>query len=326
MPTSLWAQVRYLACLGAALGLCGGMEGVAMTQEPRVVGVPVASVYADIYDDSERVTQVVRGEVVLVEPHKRYRSLVKVAVPNQYRQPQGYPGWMEGDCLLPLGASPNQLLLPPAPTPSLRPWSLANDPQEPSQLLIIDPEVGLYPEPDLESEPLDLLLAGSIITPAVPRPFSQDGPDFWAIHLPDFSDTYYIPAHSASTTTLPLAPLDLLDSAFKFEGSPYLWGGMSCHGIDCSGLVYQVFKLHGLIVPRDADQQFQVGEIVETDQLQPGDLVFFGSSPQKVGHVGFYLGEDQFWDASGRQGVAASSLLDPKYRQTFLGGRRYWPQ
>ena len=88
-----------------------------------------------------------------------------------------------------------------------------------------------------------------------------------------------------------------LEEARGYLGIPYLWGGMSRHGIDCSGLVHMAHRRLGRIVPRDADQQEAAGEEVAQDELRPGDLVCY------EGHIAFWLGEGRILHSTQREGV-----------------------
>ncbi|HNS17703.1 MAG TPA: SH3 domain-containing C40 family peptidase [Bacteroidales bacterium] len=108
----------------------------------------------------------------------------------------------------------------------------------------------------------------------------------------------------------------LLSVARQMMGSPYLWGGTSSKGTDCSGFVKLVYFSSGIILARDSSQQALYGEPVDfsdLNNLQPGDLLFFGSSAQRISHVGIYLGKGDFIHSSGR--VQISSILpgDPKH-------------
>ena len=117
---------------------------------------------------------------------------------------------------------------------------------------------------------------------------------------------------------------DLVATARRFSGVPYLWGGMSVHGIDCSGLTSRVYAVNGIELPRDADMQFDDPRArpVERADLRPGDLVFFGQ--KKITHVGIYAGEGRFINATthARPDVHEETLDDPYWTALYRGARR----
>ncbi len=93
----------------------------------------------------------------------------------------------------------------------------------------------------------------------------------------------------------------LKNTAIKYLNAPYLWGGKSPFGIDCSGFAQMVFKICGYRLFRDSGQQANHGKLVKSvDQGKPGDLVFFKDADDKVNHVGILLDDDRIIHASGR--------------------------
>jgi len=104
--------------------------------------------------------------------------------------------------------------------------------------------------------------------------------------------------------------------ARQMMGFPYLWGGTSSKGVDCSGFVKVAFYAQGIIIARDASQQARYGEPVDftnRNKLQPGDLIFFGRSAQRITHVGIYLGNGDFIHSSGRVHIGSIDPNDPKF-------------
>jgi gamma-D-glutamyl-L-lysine dipeptidyl-peptidase len=93
----------------------------------------------------------------------------------------------------------------------------------------------------------------------------------------------------------------LADTAIRFINSPYIWGGRIPSGIDCSGLTQLVYKIHGIMIPRDSWQQAEAGETVSfIEQSRPGDLVFFDNEKGQISHVGMMFSGGLIIHASGR--------------------------
>ncbi|WP_344135385.1 C40 family peptidase [Pedococcus bigeumensis] len=113
-------------------------------------------------------------------------------------------------------------------------------------------------------------------------------------------------------------------SAKSFTGLPYLWAGRSGFGVDCSGLTSLVFRVHGIVIARDADAQALGGRRVASGDLSPGDLLFYATSTGYVHHVSMYAGSGLMVQAPATgQTVQTIPMSTPKYAAQFAGARRY---
>ena len=151
--------------------------------------------------------------------------------------------------------------------------------------------------------------------------------------LSDGSEVYSLPVDFKYKSKAPLAneeyiaenPIagNLIDTADDYLGVPYVWGGTSPSGFDCSGLVQYVCSLNGISIPRVADDQLHgPGTYVSRAQLEPGDLVFFGSGDY-ASHVGMYVGDGMMIHAPHTGDVVRYTSIDSSYYQSrFLGGKR----
>ena len=115
-----------------------------------------------------------------------------------------------------------------------------------------------------------------------------------------FGTPLFEPAECAAEMPQAFQPQAMIDNARKLLGAPYLWGGRTVMGIDCSGFVQLCARSAGLLLPRDASQQIQCGEVVYfLQETQPGDLAFFGNENGTITHVGIIIGNEQIIHASG---------------------------
>lgn len=136
----------------------------------------------------------------------------------------------------------------------------------------------------------------------------------------------YIQIVDASEAVSSSSGAQVVNFAMQYLGYPYVYGGCSSRGFDCSGFVKYVYANFGLTLNRTASAQMDHGTSVSMSELQPGDLVFFkkaGSSASRASHVGIYIGGGQFIHAStSSTGVIISNMSSAYYTTGFVGGRR----
>ena len=115
----------------------------------------------------------------------------------------------------------------------------------------------------------------------------------------------------------------LVETAMRYRGVRYRYGGITTRGMDCSGLVARVLDLNGIDAPHNSRALYQLGKAVSRDKLEPGDLVFFNTRGRGISHVGIYIGDSKFIHASSRGGrVRVDSLKEGYYQRRYVGARR----
>ncbi len=136
------------------------------------------------------------------------------------------------------------------------------------------------------------------------------------------SSSYEAPVETAPA---PSVGDQIVAYAKKLQGTPYVWGGTSTRGFDCSGYVQYVCRQFGISLNRTANSQMSNGYSISSSNLQPGDLVFFHGTYATSGasHVGIYIGNGQFIHASSARGcVVISDLWTNYYTSHYYGARR----
>ena len=150
---------------------------------------------------------------------------------------------------------------------------------------------------------------------------------YWRVGFPDGRTGYLLRSaaclEAAWRAKLDQSPEAIVATALTMNGFPYIWAGMSPKGMDCSGFVRTVFFMHDIILPRDSGPQSRTGErLFGTEDLRPGDLVFFGrmdAAVPKVSHVGIYIGDGRFIHSLGLVKIGSFRPDDPAYDAYNVG-------
>lgn len=169
-----------------------------------------------------------------------------------------------------------------------------------------------YSAPNTNSQVVSDIVAGGVLT------LLSDEKEFFRVEYPD-KRIAYINKSEAQFYDVWLSQTNpseenLVATSKQLMGLPYLWGGTSTKGVDCSGYTKTIYFLNGIILPRDASQQIHTGEQIDDVQnfesLQPGDLLFFGkkatdSATEKVIHVGMWIGNNEFIHSAGQVHISS---------------------
>jgi cell wall-associated NlpC family hydrolase len=115
---------------------------------------------------------------------------------------------------------------------------------------------------------------------------------------------------------------NVLRTAYNMEGVPYVFGGTTPYGFDCSGFTQYCFASAGISLSRMADSQYYESTRISTSELRPGDLVFFSTYADGASHVGIYVGDGRFIHAGTSTGVAVSNLFDGYWGNCYIGAGR----
>jgi cell wall-associated NlpC family hydrolase len=155
----------------------------------------------------------------------------------------------------------------------------------------------------------------------------QASPDALGAFLDKLNDTSKatIDVATTVTSTVITATQEVVVNALSLIGVPYRYGGNTAEqGLDCSGFVKLVYQqTTGLLLPRNASEMSKLGDAVQTDDLQPGDLVFYNTLRRANSHVGIYIGEGQFVHSPSRGGrVRVESMAGTYWKKRFDGAKR----
>jgi len=272
----------------------------------HVVVVPVANMYSKPSEKTDVVSQAIYGSNVhLIEARGEWS---RVETPDRYR------GWTPSRYLrIVLSGNGYAVAGPTVQVESL----FAN----------------IYAEPDVTKHKAVITVPFEVKLEVVPEDAkakaAQPKHEGWFhVRLPGMTNAW-IQAGDVATDSRPLSIALSIELAKRFVGLPYLWGGTSSFGFDCSGFTQMLVRARGLEMPRDADKQAAWSGVtrVERKDLQPGDLLFFGSSEKEINHTGMYLGDGRFIQAAtnDRPVIQISRLDDQPWTRLLVACRRVKP-
>lgn len=205
-----------------------------------------------------------------------------------------------------------------------------------NKVIVTDSKTIIYENPTKSSALIMEALMGNILTLEDAKVSGR----YTKVSFPD-GKIGFIPSKSIQLFTgrlknTKLTGENVIKTAQQFLGLPYFWGGTSVRGMDCSGLSKLVYFMYGVILPRDASQQYFVGEEVDISdglsRLEQGDLLFFGAksgnNPDKynASHVAIYMGDSKFIHSSGQVMINSLNPADADFDEynfnRFIGARR----
>lgn len=275
-----------------------------------IVAASVGNVRSNPKNSAELASQTLMGTVVkLLRKQGGYYSV---------QMPDHYIGWLEGNAMKIANAA------------DVEAWNAA------PKVIVTSYFTMVREKPNPASLPVSDAVAGVLM-----KKTGSSG-KWFAVELPDGRKGFVEKANAEEydrwKKTRKLTEENIEKTAKLFLGIPYLWGGTSSKGMDCSGFTKTVYRLNGLELYRDADQQAEAGDEVKPgenfENLKKGDLLFFGrkgsaNRPERISHVGIFLEKQEFIHTPGGSWVKFNSF-DPTasdfnegLRKSFVRARRY---
>lgn len=300
-----------------AMGSIAQVDSSVHPFEYGIVNLSVANLRTKPSHTAEMATQLLMGTQVDI--------LQKQGGNYRVRTPEGYIAWLPTSSIVPMHKA------------EIKKWNKKNK-------IIYTTEFGnSFSRPHISSQRVSDLVYGNILS------LQGEDQSFYEVAYPD-NRIAYIPKEEAMLlttwmTTRSATAEQILTSAKSMLGLPYLWGGTSVKGVDCSGFTKMSFFMNGYIIPRDASQQVLAGDTIDIlddnkklssekvlKNLKPADLLFFAAgkndkSDARVTHVAIYMGNGEFIHAAGT--VKINSLLkdaanfDDVQVRTIVAARRY---
>ncbi len=281
------------------------LPDTAVIKEPwGLVNVSVCNMRSDKSNTSEMVSQALMGTPVKILKKEDGWYLIQT--------PDSYLGWIDSEAIATMKTKEH------------------NQWKDSERLFYIKKAGEIYSDAQADM-PISDIVAGCILQ------LTGEHKGFYTVRLPDGRKGLIVRNEAIPFINLTpenfFKPGSLIATAKSFMGLPYLWGGTSPKGFDCSGFVKTVYYLNGIILSRDASQQFDHGiwlrKSLYPDSLKAGDLLFFGSSKSgkpRATHVAMYIGNTEFIHASGMVKINSLDSTDAYFSRfrikTFIGIRR----
>lgn len=263
--------------------------------ENAVVVQPVANMYSSASTDADVVSQAIFSTNVAVI--QQDGSWMKIRTPDEYT------GWVQT-----------------AAVRRMPPYARNGRIAQVEALF-----ANLYRETDItKHQPLITIPFESRLEVVGEPP--ESGGRWLQVRLPD-DRSAWVQAGDITLTPHTNVPVpELIEWSKRFIGLPYLWGGTSTYGYDCSGFMQMLCRRRGYSLPRDAGPQANWAGLnpVDKSDLQPGDLLYFGASPKRITHTGMYIGNGQFINATAYQHpmVQIDNLNDEHWTKLLVAARR----
>ncbi|GAA4251914.1 C40 family peptidase [Dactylosporangium darangshiense] len=260
----------------------------------NAVAVPVATMWSTPAAD-EVVTQVLLGDPVIVDAAGP-DGWSRVIAPNQPApslDPRGYPGWLRTAEVASTSDGCGESIVD----------ALATDLRDAPSGAVV-----------LAGVPLGTTLA----------PAGSPVADWLPVRIPGREGLLWAPAADVrpAPTAPPASATAALDVARRLVGVPYVWGGLSPAGIDCSGLVHLAWRRLGVLLPRDAHEQAEAVDPVPLGSERPGDLYFFARPGRRIHHVGFVVAPGRMLHACGEARRVVEEPPTPSRAETLTAAGR----